>query len=86
VPPTKAPALVPAMQLMGIFKRSIISNTPKWAKPRAPPPPKTKPIRGADSAVATVAAAHNIKQNTVTLYDDNRYKKRVVFCMIFNKR
>ncbi len=44
--PTTAPMLVPAMTSIGMWRRSSSSMTPIWAKPLAPPPPSTRPIRG----------------------------------------
>ena len=45
-PPISAPALVPAMQAIGMRRRSSSASTPKWRKPRAPPLPNTTPTRG----------------------------------------
>ena len=44
--PTTAPMLVPEMTSTGIWRRSSSSMTPIWAKPLAPPPLSTSPIRG----------------------------------------
>src|SRR5260221_3959900 len=38
--------LVPAMQATGTRSSSSTSRTPRWAPPRAPPPPSTRPMRG----------------------------------------
>ena len=45
-PPISEPMLVPAMQSIGTPRRSSSLITETWAMPRAPPPPRARPMRG----------------------------------------
>src|SRR5690606_40550096 len=45
-PPTRAPMEVPAIATISSPRSSSTSITPIWARPRAPPDPSTRPIRG----------------------------------------
>jgi hypothetical protein len=47
--PMIEPIDVPATQAMGRPSSSITSSTVMWAKPRAPPPPKARPMWGRSS-------------------------------------
>ena len=49
-PPTIAPILVPTIASIGTRRRSSSLSTPMCAAPRAPPPPRTRPIRGLSSS------------------------------------
>mmetsp|Transcript_7658 Transcript_7658/g.26075 ORF Transcript_7658/g.26075 Transcript_7658/m.26075 type:complete len:202 (-) Transcript_7658:475-1080(-) len=42
--PTKAPWLVPPTMSTGTLASWSARRTPTWAKPRAPPPPRTRPM------------------------------------------
>ena len=42
--PMRAPTLVPATKLIGIFSASRALRTPTWTMPRANPPPRARPI------------------------------------------
>ncbi len=51
-PPTIAPMLVPAMQSIGTLSCASTFRTPMCASPRAPPPDRTRQIRGRAAAAA----------------------------------
>src|SRR5438067_680620 len=67
--------LVPAMQSTGTRISSSTSRTPRWAPPRAPPPPSTRPMRGraaAASAQAANAATARISAAALRLQREGR--------------
>jgi hypothetical protein len=56
-PPTMAPIEVPAITSTGMRSRSSTLSTPTCARPRAPPPDRTRPMRGRASALPSGSAA-----------------------------
>jgi hypothetical protein len=57
--PMDAPMLVPATQSTRRPSRSRTSRRPMWARPRAPPPLRTRPILGRPTAVSRPGPRHS---------------------------